>query len=29
MSTETVVGIVIAVILVGYLVLAFFYPEKF
>ncbi|WP_405442248.1 K(+)-transporting ATPase subunit F [Streptomyces avidinii] len=29
MSTETVVGIVIAVSLVGYLVLAFFYPEKF
>ncbi|WP_326592821.1 K(+)-transporting ATPase subunit F [Streptomyces sp. NBC_01294] len=29
MSTETVVGIVIAVSLVGYLVLAFLFPEKF
>ncbi|MFE2245737.1 K(+)-transporting ATPase subunit F [Streptomyces lavendulae] len=29
MSTENVVGIVIAVCLVGYLILAFFYPEKF
>ncbi|MCX4803279.1 K(+)-transporting ATPase subunit F [Streptomyces sp. NBC_01214] len=29
MSTETVVGIVVAVGLVGYLVLAFFFPEKF
>ncbi|MFD0268254.1 K(+)-transporting ATPase subunit F [Streptomyces sp. NPDC059851] len=29
MSTETVVGILIAVSLVGYLVLALFFPEKF
>ncbi|MFJ6053755.1 K(+)-transporting ATPase subunit F [Streptomyces sp. NPDC092307] len=29
MSTETVVGIIIAVSLVGYLVLALFFPEKF
>ncbi|ATZ23014.1 K(+)-transporting ATPase subunit F [Streptomyces lavendulae] len=29
MSTENVVGIVIAVCLVGYLILAFFFPEKF
>ncbi|MFJ6485031.1 K(+)-transporting ATPase subunit F [Streptomyces sp. NPDC091682] len=29
MSTETAVGGVIAVSLVGYLVLAFLYPEKF
>ncbi|AZM93461.1 MULTISPECIES: K(+)-transporting ATPase subunit F [Streptomyces] len=29
MSTETVVGIVVAVSLVGYLVLALFFPEKF
>ncbi|NXY97892.1 K(+)-transporting ATPase subunit F [Streptomyces sp. BR123] len=29
MSTETVVGTLIAVGLVGYLVLALFFPEKF
>ncbi|MFJ1566337.1 K(+)-transporting ATPase subunit F [Streptomyces xanthophaeus] len=29
MSTETVVGIIVAVCLVGYLVLALFFPEKF
>ncbi|RSS84280.1 K(+)-transporting ATPase subunit F [Streptomyces sp. WAC06614] len=29
MSTENVVGIIIAVCLVGYLLLAFFFPEKF
>ncbi|MCX5380840.1 K(+)-transporting ATPase subunit F [Streptomyces sp. NBC_00091] len=29
MSTEQVVGIVVAVCLIGYLVLAFFFPEKF
>lgn len=29
MSTETVVGIIIAVCLAGYLVLALFFPEKF
>ncbi|MFG2292871.1 K(+)-transporting ATPase subunit F [Streptomyces sp. NPDC048603] len=29
MSTESVVGIVVAVSLVGYLVLALFFPEKF
>ncbi|MER7509521.1 K(+)-transporting ATPase subunit F [Streptomyces lavendulae] len=29
MSTENVVGIVVAVCLVGYLILAFFFPEKF
>ncbi|MFK0258883.1 K(+)-transporting ATPase subunit F [Streptomyces sp. NPDC090445] len=29
MGTETVVGIFIAVGLVGYLVLALFFPEKF
>ncbi|MER5972679.1 potassium-transporting ATPase subunit F [Streptomyces sp. NPDC002055] len=29
MSTETVVGIVIAASLVGYLVLAMFFPGKF
>ncbi|MFG2415964.1 K(+)-transporting ATPase subunit F [Streptomyces goshikiensis] len=29
MSTETVVGIVIAVSLFGYLVLAFFFPDRF
>ncbi len=29
MSTESVVGIAIAVSLVGYLVLALFFPEKF
>ncbi|MFB8396485.1 K(+)-transporting ATPase subunit F [Streptomyces sp. JL4002] len=29
MSTENVVGIVVAVSLVGYLVLALFFPEKF
>ncbi|MEU9716852.1 K(+)-transporting ATPase subunit F [Streptomyces sp. HUAS TT3] len=29
MSTENVVGIVVAVGLVGYLVLALFFPEKF
>ncbi|MCX4695854.1 K(+)-transporting ATPase subunit F [Streptomyces sp. NBC_01408] len=29
MSTETVVGVIIAVCLVGYLVLALFFPEKF
>ncbi|MBT1182704.1 K(+)-transporting ATPase subunit F [Streptomyces sp. CJ_13] len=29
MSTETVVGIIVAVSLVGYLVLALFFPEKF
>ncbi|KIX79131.1 membrane protein [Streptomyces sp. MBRL 10] len=28
-STENVVGIVVAVSLVGYLVLALFFPEKF
>lgn len=28
-GTENVVGIIIAVCLVGYLVLAFFFPEKF
>ncbi|MFK0216716.1 K(+)-transporting ATPase subunit F [Streptomyces vinaceus] len=29
MSTENVVGIIIAVCLVGYLILAFFFPKKF
>ncbi|WP_420078906.1 K(+)-transporting ATPase subunit F [Streptomyces sp. JL4002] len=29
MSTENVVGTIIAVCLVGYLILAFFFPEKF
>ncbi|MFB6558303.1 MULTISPECIES: K(+)-transporting ATPase subunit F [Streptomyces] len=29
MSTENVVGVIIAVCLVGYLILAFFFPEKF
>ncbi|MFF4745970.1 K(+)-transporting ATPase subunit F [Streptomyces sp. NPDC047980] len=29
MSTENIVGIVVAVSLVGYLVLALFFPEKF
>ncbi|MCX4718031.1 K(+)-transporting ATPase subunit F [Streptomyces virginiae] len=29
MNTETVVGIIVAVCLVGYLVLALFFPEKF
>ncbi|RPK43418.1 MULTISPECIES: K(+)-transporting ATPase subunit F [Streptomyces] len=29
MSTETIVGIIVAVSLVGYLVLALFFPEKF
>ncbi|MFH7594460.1 K(+)-transporting ATPase subunit F [Streptomyces racemochromogenes] len=29
MSTENVVGIVVAVCLVGYLVLALYFPEKF
>ncbi|MEU8779436.1 K(+)-transporting ATPase subunit F [Streptomyces sp. NPDC048606] len=29
MNTENVVGIVVAVSLVGYLVLALFFPEKF
>ncbi|WP_107081215.1 K(+)-transporting ATPase subunit F [Streptomyces yangpuensis] len=29
MSTETVVGIVVAVSLVGYLILALFFPERF
>ncbi|MGW0750623.1 K(+)-transporting ATPase subunit F [Streptomyces sp. NPDC002587] len=29
MSTETVVGVIVAVSLVGYLVLALFFPEKF
>ncbi|MFE7093070.1 K(+)-transporting ATPase subunit F [Streptomyces erythrochromogenes] len=29
MSTENVVGIVVAVSLVGYLVLALFFPEEF
>ncbi|MCX4776251.1 K(+)-transporting ATPase subunit F [Streptomyces sp. NBC_01264] len=29
MSTETIVGIVVAVSLAGYLVLAVFFPEKF
>ncbi|WP_330299827.1 K(+)-transporting ATPase subunit F [Streptomyces sp. NBC_00503] len=29
MSTETIVGIVVAVCLGGYLVLAVFFPEKF
>ncbi|QEV44199.1 K(+)-transporting ATPase subunit F [Streptomyces vinaceus] len=29
MSTENVVGAIIAVCLVGYLILAFFFPEKF
>ncbi|MFF4425591.1 MULTISPECIES: K(+)-transporting ATPase subunit F [unclassified Streptomyces] len=29
MSTETVVGVIVAVCLVGYLVLALFFPEKF
>ncbi|MEW2412876.1 K(+)-transporting ATPase subunit F [Streptomyces sp. NPDC046866] len=29
MSTENVVGIVVAVSLVGYLVLALYFPEKF
>ncbi|MEU7607211.1 K(+)-transporting ATPase subunit F [Streptomyces sp. NPDC040724] len=29
MSTESVVGIIIAVCLAGYLILAFFFPEKF
>ncbi|MFB0629126.1 K(+)-transporting ATPase subunit F [Streptomyces sp. AB3(2024)] len=29
MSTENIVGIVIAVCLVGYLVLAHLFPEKF
>ncbi|WP_327360926.1 MULTISPECIES: K(+)-transporting ATPase subunit F [unclassified Streptomyces] len=29
MSTENVVGIIVAVCLVGYLILAFFFPEKF
>ncbi|MFC9820470.1 MULTISPECIES: K(+)-transporting ATPase subunit F [Streptomyces] len=29
MSTENVVGIAIAVSLVGYLVLALYFPEKF
>ncbi|MFI8266354.1 MULTISPECIES: K(+)-transporting ATPase subunit F [unclassified Streptomyces] len=29
MSTENVVGIIIAVCLVGYLILAFFFPEQF
>ncbi|AKL64335.1 hypothetical protein SSAG_00157 [Streptomyces sp. Mg1] len=28
-STETIVGIIVAVSLVGYLVLALFFPEKF
>lgn len=29
MSTENVIGIIIAVCLVRYLILAFFFPEKF
>ncbi|MFJ2597142.1 MULTISPECIES: K(+)-transporting ATPase subunit F [Streptomyces] len=29
MSTENVVGIVVAVSIVGYLILALFFPEKF
>ncbi|WP_327256437.1 K(+)-transporting ATPase subunit F [Streptomyces sp. NBC_01244] len=29
MSTETIVGIVVAVSLSGYLILAVFFPEKF
>ncbi|MER7730132.1 K(+)-transporting ATPase subunit F [Streptomyces erythrochromogenes] len=29
MNTENVVGIVVAVSLVGYLVLALFFPERF
>ncbi|MFJ7587483.1 K(+)-transporting ATPase subunit F [Streptomyces sp. NPDC097617] len=29
MSTENVVGIIVAVSIVGYLVLALFFPEKF
>ncbi|MFD5416961.1 MULTISPECIES: K(+)-transporting ATPase subunit F [unclassified Streptomyces] len=29
MGTENVVGIIIAVCLVGYLVLAYLFPEKF
>ncbi|MER6446007.1 K(+)-transporting ATPase subunit F [Streptomyces venezuelae] len=29
MSTENIVGIIIAVYLVGYLVLAYLFPERF
>ncbi|WP_371675467.1 K(+)-transporting ATPase subunit F [Streptomyces sp. NBC_01276] len=29
MSTENIVGIIIAVSLIGYLVLAYLFPEKF
>ncbi|MFK0259314.1 K(+)-transporting ATPase subunit F [Streptomyces sp. NPDC090445] len=29
MSTENIVGIVIAVCLIGYLILAYLFPEKF
>ncbi|MFI5641929.1 K(+)-transporting ATPase subunit F [Streptomyces goshikiensis] len=29
MSTENIVGIIIAVCLIGYLVLAYLFPEKF
>ncbi|WP_109782744.1 K(+)-transporting ATPase subunit F [Streptomyces sp. CG 926] len=29
MSTENIVGIIIAVCLIGYLILAYLFPEKF